>query len=547
MSNRGHTISSSRRPAIATSIAFTASLWLTACSGGGGDPYTPGTDLPASEQEAMRFLQRATFGPDEASFDRLSYLGYTTFLQEQRELPPSLQEGRLLSLGTNVGQSDRQEIWWRNAVRGRDQLRQRMAFALSQIFVVSDRHDGLDGDPVMLASYYDMLSRHAFSTYRELIEQVTLHPAMGIYLSMLRNRKPDPTRNIRPDENYAREIMQLFSIGLLELEQDGSPRLDTQGQEIPTYSQAEIEGLAHVFTGWNYAGATGWSGATPNRRPMEPNENFHDRNAKLIVGAYLCPSGVDAESELAFVLDRLAAHPNVAPFLGKQLIQRFATSNPSAAYVARVSAVWRDDGNGVRGNLGAVLQAVLTDAEAFDGHVQSPSTFGKLKEGVLMQTAVWRAFAARANNGLYGYSNPETSYGQAALRADSVFNFYRPDHRPQGELTTLALDAPEFQLLDQNTAIASVNQLYRSTIVNWRGRSTPAAGDVLVDVAEPMVLAADPEALIQWLDRWLLASAMPSGLAQILRTHMTQVTDPRRRVTECAWLVAASPQFAVQK
>ena len=164
-----------------------------------------------------------------------------------------------------------------------------------------------------------------------------------------------------------------------------------------------------------------------------------------------------------------------------------------------------------------------------------------------MQTAIWRVFAARANNGLYAYSNPESAYGQAALRADSVFNFFRPDYRPQGELTTFGLDAPEFQLLDQNTAIAAVNQIYRSTIVNYRGRTTPAAGDVLIDVAAAMVIAADPEALIQWLDRWLLANTMPAGLAQILRTHMVQVTDPRRRVTECAWLIAASPQFAVQK
>ena len=521
---------------------------VAACSGGGGGTsYTPGTDLPASDTEAMRFLQRSTFGPDGSSLDRLNYLGYATWLQEQRELPTSLQETRLLSLATDLGQSDRQEIWWRNAVRGRDQLRQRMAFALSQIFVVSDRNDALSGDPVMLASYYDMLTKRAFGTYRDLIEQVTLHPAMGIYLSMLRNRKPDTLRNIRPDENYAREVLQLFSIGLMELNQDGTPRLDTQGREIPTYTQAQIEGLAHVFTGWNYAGATSWSGATPNRLPMEPNESFHDRNAKSILGGYLCPAGVDAATELADVLNVLAAHPNVGPFLGKQLIQRFVTSNPSAAYVGRISAVWNDDGSGRRGNLGAVLEAILLDDEAKNGHIQAPGTFGKLREGVLMQTAIWRVFAARANNGLYAYSNPESAYGQAALRADSVFNFFRPDYRPQGELTTFGLDAPEFQLLDQNTAIAAVNQIYRSTIVNYRGRTTPAAGDVLIDVAAAMVIAADPEALIQWLDRWLLANTMPAGLAQILRTHMVQVTDPRRRVTECAWMIAASPQFAVQK
>lgn len=530
-------------------LAFAFAVVMSACGagGGGGDPYTPGTDLPASEAEALRFLQRASFGPDEASLARLQHLGYTTFLQEQRELPPSLQEARIASLGSNASQSDRQEVWWRNAVRGRDQLRQRVAFAWSQVFVVSDRNDALDGQPAMLASYYDTLARYGLTTYRELLEQVTLHPAMGIYLSMLRNRKPDPTRNIRPDENYAREIMQLFSIGLVMLNADGSEQLDISSQTIPTYTQAEIEGLAHVFTGWNYAGATSWSGAQPNDRPMEPNESFHDRNAKLIFGNVMLPAGRDAATELDDVLDRLAAHPNVGPFLGRQLIQRLVTSNPSPAYVARISAVWADDGAGVRGNLAAVVQAVLLDAEAMTGHQVAPGTFGKLREGVLMQTAVWRAFAARANNGLFAFSNPESSFGQAVLRADSVFNFYRPDHVPQGELTTLSLEAPEFQLLDQNTAIAAVNQLYRSTVVNWRGRTSPGAGDVLIDVTEPMALATDPEALIVWLDRWLMAGAMEPQLAQVLRTHMTQVTDPRRRVTECAWLVATSPQFAVQK
>ena len=516
----------------------------------GHDPYTPGTDLPASETDALRMLQRATFGPDEASLQRLQHLGYRTWLQEQRELPPSLQEPRLQELvaaGVSVGQSHRQEAWWRNAVLGRDQLRQRLAFALSEIFVVSDRNDALAADPIGLANYYDLLALHAFGTYRALLEHVTLHPLMGVYLSMLRNRKPDPARNVRPDENYAREVMQLFSIGLSELDQDGTPRLDGSGQEIPTYTQADIEGLAHVFTGWNYAGATSWSGAAPNHLPMEPNENFHDRDAKHLLGGVVFPAGRDARTEMTAVLDLLAAHHNVGPFLGRQLIQRFVTSNPSPAYVARVAAVWADDGHGVRGNLGAVIEAILLDREAMGGQLAAPATFGKLREGLLLQSAVWRLFTARSADGNFAYSNPETAYGQAALRADSVFNFFPPDYEPQGELTTLGLDAPEFQILDQNTIIGSNNQLYRSIVTNYRGRSSPAAGDVLIDVARAQALAADPEQLIAWLGRWLCAGTMSAGLQQVLRDHMAQLGDPLRRATESIWLVVTSPEFAVQK
>jgi len=546
----------SRRPCAPISAtshcprAAALALIVAAACGSGSDPYSPGADLPASDTDALRFLQRATFGPDDASLQRVQYLGYATWLQEQMELPPSFEEPWLASLagnGTALSQRDRQEVWWRNAIRGRDQLRQRIALALSEIFVVSDRNDALADDVVGLASYYDMLSQHAFGSYRDLLEQVTLHPMMGVYLGMLRNRKPDPLRNIRPDENYAREVMQLFSIGLVELNQDGTSRLDGGGNEIATYTQADIEGLAHVFTGWNYAGATSWSGASPNNLPMAPNESFHDRDQKVIVGGAVFAAGRDARPELDDALDVLSFHPNVAPFLSRQLIQRLVTSNPTPAYVARVAAVWADDGEGQRGNLGAVVRAILLDDEAMHGQLRAPATFGKLREGLLQQTAVWRLCHARAQNGLYAFSNPESSFGQAALRADTVFNFFRPDYVPQGELSTLSLAAPEFQVLDQNTAIASNNQLYRSTVTNWLGRTGAAAGDVLIDVGALTTLAADPEALIAFLDRWLLANAMPAALAQILRDHMVAVTDPRRRATECLWLVATSPQFAVQK
>ena len=539
----------SRPPLRAPVAVFATTLLIAACGGGGSDPYPPGTDLPADEAAAVRFLTQASFGADDASIERLQYLGYETWLREQQELPVSLHrpdlEARVAS-GEAVFQSHRQNMWWRRALTARDQLRQRMAFALSEIFVVSDRGSGLENDVIGLATYYDMLLEHAFGNYRDLLAAVTLSPQMGIYLSHLRNRKPDPARNIRPDENYAREVMQLFSIGLVELEQDGSVRLDGQGQPIPTYDQDDIVALAHVFTGWNYAGAISWNNYTANPRPMEPFEAFHDQQQKTVLGSVF-PAGRSAQQELDQALDLLAAHPNTGPFLGKQLIQRFVTSNPSPAYVARIAAVWADDGAGVRGNLGAVLRAVLLDDEAKNGPTLAATTFGKVREPLLLQSALWRALRARCPDQSYTFANPENVFGQAALRSSTVFNFFRPDHAPQGEIADANLLSPEFEILGHTTVTSTVNQIYTSVFNRRLGAAGTQQNQILIDPSVEVELAADPTALVDHLDRRLLGGGMPTNLRSVLLAHLAGESDPLQRALDAIYLIATSPQFFVQR
>lgn len=537
-----------RLPALVCLLA----IGLGGCGSGGGETGSslpPGTDLPESDAAAAHYLTQATFGPDTDAIERVRHLGYRTWIQEQVQTSASLHRPELESRaagGEDIKQVHRQEIWWRRAVTAPDQLRQRVAFALSQIFVISDRASALNTDSIGMAEYYDILVRSAFGNYRDLIEQVTLSPQMGKYLSMWRNRKPDVARNIKPDENYAREVMQLFSIGLWQLENDGTLKRDGGGNPIPTYTQEEIVGLAHVFTGWTYAGSTSFSSGTPNNRPMEPFEDFHDQQAKTVLGGVTFPAGRTARVELVDFLDRLAAHANVAPFLSKQLIQRLVTSNPTPAYVGRVAAVWNDNGAGVRGDLGAVVRAILLDDEAMTGHHTEPATFGKLREPLMRQTALWRAFNASAQTGLFAFTNPEINLAQAVLRADTVFNFYRPDYRPQGALTTAGLVAPEFQILTHSTITTQTNQLYTSA-VRYKGASQTEPHEIQIDISREKVMAADPAALVDHLDVLLLAGTMSPELRSILLTHLEGDTDLVVRASDAVYLIVSSPEFSVQK
>ncbi|MCS6948284.1 MAG: DUF1800 domain-containing protein, partial [Steroidobacteraceae bacterium] len=347
-----------RRSSHAWPLLCTAALLLAACGGGGGSGDSSGAPPPppppVTKAEAFRFLNQATFGATEAEANRLIALGdsttaYSRWLDEQFAKPPSLQLPYVqaavpnpIPQGFNIGslQAQRVEIFFQNALKGEDQLRQRVAWALAQIMVVS-QVGALANFPLALADYYDMLARNAFGDFRKLIEDVTLHVAMGVYLSMLGNQKPDPARNIRPDENYARELMQLFTIGLVELNPDGTARM-SGGQPIPTYDQSIIEGFANVFTGWRYAGGTSF--ATAGRAtlanqslPMQAYPEQHSTGPKKVLsypGALLTtiPAGQTPQQDLKDALDNIFNHPNVGPFIGKQLIQKLVTSNPSPAY-----------------------------------------------------------------------------------------------------------------------------------------------------------------------------------------------------------------------
>ena len=549
-------------------VIVVTTLALGACggssSGGGGvtpPPPPPPPPPGPTATESFQLLNQATFGATAADVQTVIDLGLEGWIDEQMALPASLQlpHIRAQPIPQFLGQlhQDRVDIWFRHAVNAPDQLRQRVAFALSEIFVVSQL-GALNNFPYMVSDYYDTLAAHAFGNYRELLEAVTLHPAMGIYLSMLGNEKPNPALNIRPDENYARELMQLFSIGLVELNLDGTTVLDSQNQPVPTYDQAVIEGFAHVFTGWNFAGFANFEFARPtdfNRTtPMQLYPDFHDTGSKLLLDGVLLPAGQTGEQDLAAALDNVFQHDNVGPFIAVRLIQRLVTSNPSPAYVARVASVFNDNGEGVRGDLGAVTKAILLDEEARPDF--SMELDGKLKEPLLRLTQLWRAYGARSENGpmrLVGGVPPYILLGQGPLQAPSVFNFFSPFYAPPGEIRNNDLVAPEMEIATEYNNTLITNYLfYQAFAANSVAAEDPGFSDddVYINVADELAIAADNTALIDLVADKLLVGEISDPLRTEISGMLDLIPGPDNallRVAETIYFVAASPEFAYQR
>ena len=513
---------------------------------GGGDSVAQLSD----KAQAARFLTQATFGPTLDDINAVSGpKNFDAWLTQQKSVPVSLELPYLNGQNKTYNQSDRIEAWWHNAILGRDQLRQRMAFALSEIMVVSDQATPLDVAPDGVAYYYDVLARNALGNFRDLLENVTLSPAMGHYLNMFQSSKPDPANGIRSDENYAREVMQLFTVGLTQLNPDGTPRLDSTGSGIPTFTQSDVANLARVLTGWAWSGGvTFYSTKTNWTAPMQPYESFHDRDSKVIIGNTAIPAGMNAHPELDLALDALFQHPNVGPFIGKQLIERLVTSNPSPAYVARVAQVFNDNGAGVRGDLFAVARAILLDPEA---RAPTPSVSSdKLREPLLRVSELWRAFSARAANGRYDYPQGNATLDQSPVGAPSVFNFFRPDFSPVGVLSQAGLVAPEFQITNESTAVRLSNEMRRlSGLYRTSGSGSAAPGDVLLDFKAFEASAAQPENLLDALNLLLMSGQMPAAMRQTLLDFASAIPADQLdlRIAEVLHLIVTSPQYAAQR
>ena len=543
--------------------------------------FDDASEGPHSDAASARFLTQATFGPSLAEIERLRAIGYHAWLDEQFALPPSHHRPYLEDLaaqGSDIYHNHRHEVWWLRAITGPDQLRQRVAFALSELLVASDQGGGIEGYPIALANYQDLLVDQAFGNYRDLLEQVTLSPVMGHYLSMFKNRKPDPEQNIRPDENYAREIMQLFSIGLVQLNPDGTPVL-AGGQPVPTYTQDTIRGFAHVFTGWNYAncprtdGGQWWewewcpSGPVDWPEPgwdaywlvpMEPWQQYHASEDSKQLLAYpgvtlsggVLPAGGTAESNLDAALDNIFGHPNVGPFVARHLIKRLVTSNPSPAYVGRVAAVFANNGIGVRGDLGATVEAILLDPEART-LPSLASNKGKLREPLLRLSHLWRALDGRADDGRYReWWN--SWLGQNPLSSPTVFNFFLPDYRPPGELSTLGLDAPEFQITTDTTIASVANGLGSKVYWNWRGQPGQDPEAILVDLEPELDHAADPVRLVDRYDLLFMNRTMSTHMFDTLVDYIGSRPDDddddlRGRVQDAVWLIQSSPEYAIER
>lgn len=547
-------------------------LLLAACGGGGatGSPGAP-TPVPTtpdpaptiiSKTDAARFLNQATFGATPSTLAALTgQAGYSNWLDSQRNAAISLQLPYLQQLkanGENVFQNQRQDIWWRHVVTGPDQLRQRMAFALSQIMVVSDQGANLDNDVLGLGQYYDLLSRNALGNFRTLLEDVTLSTQMGRYLSMLDNQKPDAARGIRADENFAREVMQLFTVGKSRLNADGTPMRDTSGNALPSYTQADIENLARVFTGWSWRNTDGNGirdyDAGDELFPMQAFDSFHDMDAKTIIGGVQVPAGQTAAQDLKLALDTLFNHPNTAPFISHQLIQRLVTSNPSPAYVQRVAAVFANNGAGVRGDLFAVAKAILTDTEARQPNLAAAG-YGKLREPLLKLSQAWRVFDAVGRNNRYDNWGSERDFLQAALRSPSVFNFFQPQFQPVGAITAAGLVAPEFQIVQENSVVSAANKLWN---VSYEYRYSGGDGGtyynqftVVMDYRpwEPKASNANLDALLEEMNVLFLSGQMPDAMRTTLRDYLLSrpETKPQERIADLVMLITSSPQYAVQK
>ena len=532
-------------------------LGLAACGGSsdGGAPLSPPPPtFSITKAEAFQFLNQTTFGALEAEANRLMTMGHEAWIDDQMAKPASLNLPFLQSLPIEqpMGQMnvDRIDIWFRNALHGDDQLRQRVAFAFSEIFVVS-QIGALNNRPYSTTSYYDMLIVNAFGNYRDLIEKVTLHPAMGVYLSMLSNEKPDVENNIRPDENYARELMQLFSIGLVELNQDGSRILDDLGQAIPTYDQSIIEGFAHVYTGWTYANTGRFRDPQRSLRndvlPMSLWPEFHDTGAKKLLNGVTIPAGRSGEQDVADALDHIFNHPNVGPFIAIRLIQRLVTSNPSPGYVSRVAGLFADNGAGIRGDLGAVIKAILLDDEARP--LEHMELDGKIKEPLIRLTQLWRSYDATSTSGRYAFRSINVVLGQGPLQAPHVFNFFSPFYAPPGEIRDSNLVAPELEIATeyQNTFITNFMflQMFRLNSTNPDLRDD----NIYINFEAEISIAADIDQLIDTVAGKLLGGDISTTLRNEIAGMLALIpeTEAAVRAAETIYLIVTSPEYAYQR
>lgn len=539
-----------------------ATVAAVAVSSGAFRPMSVGPGQ-ATAAEAARLLTQCTFGVTEADIASVQNAGFSGWLDQQMAMTPFNMLAAVrqrLATATPYRADEHSsfvECFWEGALTRPDQLRQRMQFALSQIFVVTRETEELNfNGSLACTNYYDLLGKNAFGNWRSLIETIALNPIVGVFLSFIRNDKEDPNTGRNPDENFAREIMQLFSIGTILLKPDGTPQLDTAGNTIPTYTHDDIAGLARVFTGigefvpggpteynWTYGSAYGYfdkGGQDGNPVQMMFYPTHHSKSEKKFLGVTIPASNtVNVAGDLKIALDTLFNHQNTAPYFAKRLIQQFVTSNPSPAYVARVGAVFANNGAGVRGDMGAVLKAVLLDDEARDtAAAQANPTFGKKREPVICVTNWGRTFAARSKNGHFGIGETGAAevLSQGVLDAPSVFNFWRAGYRPpHTQLGAQGLVAPEFQVVSELTTAAYCN-LMQSAVTSGLGinQVTWSGTDTLSDYTAEIAVAADAAALLDRLNMLLFYGQMSSGLRTQILNAVNSIAIPTTGSTTTA-------------
>jgi uncharacterized protein (DUF1800 family) len=540
---------------------------LSACGGGSGGAAAPApTPSQPSAADTSRLLEQATFGVTATDVSHVQSVGFNAYLAEQLAAPPSQYTGFSYTPHTapttcqnhpatptdasSICARDQyslfqvQRQFFTNALTHSDQLRQRVAFALSQIFVVS----GIEiYEAYGMADYQNMLLNDAFGNFRTLLQDVTLSPVMGRYLDMAENGKTNTTLGTAPNENYGREVLQLCSIGLYQLNADGSQKLDAGGAPIPTYDQDVVIGFSAVFTGWTYAPLTGatskWANPINYDGVMVPFDSEHESGSKRLLDGLTVPAGQSTTDDLKMALDDIFNHPNVGPFIGKQLIQHLVTSNPSPAYVARISAVFADNGSGVRGDMAAVVKAILTDAEA-RGDAPASAEFGHLREPALFITGMLRSLGGQSDGVLP--RSAITGMGQPIYTAPSVFNFYPPSFVLPGSQTL----APEFSIDNASTALARAN-FVNSVIVQGGAKADPtvtASTGTSIDLSSLQTIS-DPNALISQLNQTLMHGTLSSQAAAVILTAINaqSASDPLAAARTASYLMLTSAQYQVER
>ena len=543
-----------------------------------------------STTDAARFLDQATFGATDGDIHDVSMNGFQWWLNQQFAMPPSPQESfvdesliinnppcaasDVKCNGALYEQNEQGEIYfqdafWQQALAAPDQLRQRVRYALSEIFVVSSNNSAVQNFPRGETAYYDLLGNDVFGNFRTLLNDVTLNPMMGQFLSMLGNDKGNATTD--PDENYAREVMQLFTIGLYQLNNDGTQKLDSSGNPIPTYSNTDVMGLAAVFTGfsWNDPGNNTdqvWSncclyvgpGYGEDLLAMQTFPSHHSTVEKDFLGVTIPASGSpDTSGDLNTALDTLFNHPNLPPFFCKQLIQHLVSSNPSPAYVNRIASVFENDGTGVRGNMQAVITAILLDPEARDTatDVANPQ-FGKVREALIRYTEWARAFTAQSRTGSYGIGTTEDpiwGLGQMTMRSPTVFNWFAPGYVPPGtSIEAAGMVAPEMQMTNVSTVVGYLNYLQDAI-----GADAKDGSDIFSAYGAEIALANTPDQLVDRVNLLLMAGEMDSTLYNEILGAVSAIPVPTgdqnavnaaltARVQTAIYLTMASPEYCAQ-
>lgn len=545
--------------------------------------------FPADRAEAWRFLNHATFGPTEADIARVTTLGYEGWIDEQFSRPLEVSYRTFIerrtaeihadSPGTEVRPEQIIEGFYTRALTDPSQLRQRLAFALSEIFVVSMVDARLNGRADIVAGYMDTLDTAGLVDYRHLLESVTKTQAMGLYLTYRSNQKEDPETGRIPDENYAREIMQLFSIGLHKLNLDGT----VAAGNVDTYTGDDVRGLAKVFTGWsNYRGPSFASQTVENcfwvvdscmdpeaaYQPMVPYPSYHSTSATSFLGKSIpARASADPEASLKVALDTLASHPNTAPFISKQLIQRLVTSNPSPAYVTRVAQKFLD----TNGSIKDVVKAILMDKEATGSPLDTLATDGKVREPILRLTAIIRAFGFDGprlnptdshikNVGITSTTDPTQSFGQSPYYSPSVFNFFRPGYvPPHSQTAAQGMVAPELQITNETTVTGYVNSVQNLLLygIGTVGNQT----GVRMNLVAHRALAQTPSQLVDEVSKRLLGGTMSSTLRDDITQTLAAMNVPASdgsnqaaintaldmRVNAAILMTAVSPEFLIQK